>query len=283
LRVDVDGAVAIDGLSFRTTGDAVLVLGAARALFEAAAGLRDVRGGDLFVEGATPRSAVRQGHAACAPLDPPLPPRWTVLSYVTWSARLAGHPRSECEPLAAAALDALQLGSNASTKLGAAGLSLRRATVLAAALATGAPTILIDDPLLALPDDMARPLSRVFARALAERQFAVFAARIPLESPLALAADEAVVIDGAALVAQGAPAELAAAERTVALRVDGDVDAFAMGVERLGARASVAPGAPKPVRVRVELGPLAARDLFRVAAEVSAVVLELRPLSRAFA
>src|SRR5580704_12086212 len=40
LRVDVGGSPAVDGLTLATTGDRVLVLGAARALFEAAAGLR---------------------------------------------------------------------------------------------------------------------------------------------------------------------------------------------------------------------------------------------------
>jgi hypothetical protein len=33
----------------------------------------------------------------------------------------------------------------------------------------------------------------------------------------------------------------------------------------------------------VDLGPLAARDLLRIAAESRAVVVELRPLARAFA
>jgi hypothetical protein len=35
--------------------------------------------------------------------------------------------------------------------------------------------------------------------------------------------------------------------------------------------------------VRVELGPIAARDVLRIAAESQAVVVELRPLARAFA
>lgn len=285
-RIDVEGAAAIDGLSLETSGDRVLVLGAVRALFEAAAGLRDVRRGSVVVEGLSPRAAVREGRAACAPLDPPLPPRWTVAQYVTWSARLAGHHGLERERLVAAALGALALRSSGSSRLGAAGLSLRRATVLSAALATGAATLLLDDPLTGLPDDAARPLARVIARALADRRSVVFAGRFPLDSPLALAADEALLVDGAAVVAQGAPAELAAAERTLALRVTGEVAAFTAALEKLGARACVAPGAPLPVlpvHVRVELGALSARDVLRVAVEVHAVVLELRPICRAFA
>jgi ABC-type multidrug transport system ATPase subunit len=283
LRVDVDGSPALDGLSLATTGERVLVLGAARALFDAASGLRGVRRGELAVDGLSPRAAARDGRVACAPLDPPVPPRWTLMQYVTWSARLAGHSRTDGRRMADGALELMQLGSSAGARLGAASLSLRRATVLAAALATGAPALLLDDPLVALPDEAARSLARVIARALADRRSVVFAGRIALESPLALAADEALVIDRSEVVAQGAPAELAAAERTLALRVEGDVAAFASAVEGLGGRATVTPGVAPPVHVRVELGSVTPRDLLRVAAEAGAVIMELRPIGRAFA
>jgi hypothetical protein len=157
--------------------------------------------------------------------------------------------------------------------------------VLAAAIATGARTLLVEDPLNALTPDAARPFARVLARALSlgEYRAAMFTGRIPLESPLALAADEALAIDGAHVSAQGAPAEIATRDQTLALRVHGDVKAFAQGVAAGGGRALVIAGMPPPVHVRVELGPLAARDLLRIADESRAVVVELRPLARAFA
>ena len=142
---------------------------------------------------------------------------------------------------------------------------------------------MLDDPLVALPEDAARAMARVIARALEDRRSIVFAGRFALESPLALAADEAILVDRSEVVAQGAPAELATAERTLALRVEGDVAAFASAVDGLGGKASVTAGAPPPVHVRVELGVLAPRDLLRIAAEVDAVVMELRPIGRAFA
>jgi ABC-type multidrug transport system ATPase subunit len=283
LRVDVGGFPAIDGLTLATTGDRVLVLGAARALFEAAAGLRASSRGVVLVEGASPGAAVGGGLVACAPLDPPMPPAWTVLQYVTWSARLSGHPKATARGLASEALDRLNLGRVGSTRLGAVAPATRRGTVLAAALATGARTLLVEDPLPGLPSDAAQAFARVVARALGEHRVAVFAGRIPLESPLALVADEALVIDGALVSAQGAPAELAASERTVAVRVHGDVAAFARAVDAGGGRAEVTVGAPPPVHVRVELGPLAARDLLRIAGECRATVVELRPLARSFA
>jgi ABC-type multidrug transport system ATPase subunit len=283
LRVDVEGVPAIDGLSMATTCDRVLVLGAARALFEAAAGMRPVSGGELCIEGRSPIDAMRARSAASAPLDPPLPRRWTVDQYVTWSARLAGHGRSDGARLATDALARMQLASSASTRLGIAGASLRRATVLAAAVATGAGVLLVEDPLAGLADDAARPLARVTARAFADRRTVIFASRLPLESPFALAADEALVIDGSQVAAQGPPAEVAADGRTLALRVVGDVDAFARAILEMGGNAIVTAGTPPPVHMRVELGPIAARDLVQVAEDLRAVVLELRPIARAFA
>jgi ABC-type multidrug transport system ATPase subunit len=283
LRVDVAGSPAIDGLTFASSGERVLVLGAARALFEAAAGLRGIAHGELAVEGAAPLAAVRSGALACAPLDPPMPPAWTLRQYAAWSARVAGSPRGAARAMADEALERMQLTALAATKIGAASSATRRGTAVAAALATGAPALLLDDPLSGLPDDAARGFARALARALGDRRAVVFAARVPLESPLALAADEAIVIDGPRVVAQGAPAEVAAAERTLALRVHGDVDAFARAVEAAGARALVSPAFPPPAYVRVELGPIAARDVLRIAVESQVVVVELRPLARAFA
>jgi ABC-type multidrug transport system ATPase subunit len=283
LRVDVSGVPALEGLSFATTGDRVLVLGAARALFEAAAGLRTIARGALRVEDAEPATAAQGGAIACAPLDPSLPPDWTVAQYARWSARLAGRTRSEAASLATDALERLQLAPAARTKLAVAALPVRRGAVLAAALATGAKTILVEDPTPGLADEAARPLARVLSRAVAGRRSVIFAARIALDSPLALAADEALVFDGSRVAAQGAPAEIAAAERTLLLRVHGNAIGFARAVEGAGGRADVTTGAPPPAHVQVHLGPLAPRDLLRIAAESSAVVVELRPLARSFA
>jgi ABC-type multidrug transport system ATPase subunit len=283
VRIDVAGTPVVDGVSFASTGQHVLVFGAARALFEASAGLRPVVRGELLIDGVPARAAVRSASASCAPLDPAMPSAWTLREYATWSARVAGQSRAVARTLAAEALDQVRLGSLSSTKLGAAALATRRGTVLAAALATGARTLVIDDPLAGLPDDVARTFARVVARALEDRRTVVFAGRAALDSPLALAADEAIVLDGSQRTAQGPPAEIAAAGGVI-VRVAGDVAAFARGVEAHGGRAFVTPGAPPPVHVAVELGgELAARDLFRIAAESGAIVAELRPRAGPFA
>lgn len=283
VRIDVAGSPVLDGLSLSSSGEHVLVMAAPRPLFDAFSALRGPVRGELRVEGVAPKEAVRQGQVACAPRDPPMPPTWTVHQYVSWSARLVGHSRSTARQLADDAIERLSLGPLARAKLGGAAPGTRRGTVLAAAVATGAPGLLLEDPLLGLPDEVARPFARVVARLLADRRGALFAGRLPLESPLALWADEAIVLDGSQVVAQGPPAEIAAAERTLALRVHGDAGAFARAVEAEGGLALVQAITPTEARVRVELGPLAARDVMRIAGEARTVVVELRPLSSAFA
>ena len=284
VRVDVAGIPALDGLSLETTGDRVLVVGAARALFEAAAGLRTPERGEILIEGMAPLAAVRAGIAAGAPLDPPMPPRWTVFQYASWSARLAGHARGDAGTGSRPMLLArMELSAMRNSKLGAAATAVRRATVVAAALATGAGTILLEDPLPGLPEESARAFARLVVKALADWRTAFFTARVILESPVALASDEAVVIDGSQVIAQSAPTTIATLERTLALRVSGDVDTFAREVQTKGGSVIITANAPRPAYVRVELGPLAPRDLLRIAQAAHAVVLELRPLGRAFA
>jgi ABC-type multidrug transport system ATPase subunit len=281
--VDVGGSSAVDGLTLATTGDRVLVLGAARALFEAAAGVRAIAHGQLRVADQDPRDALRTGALAGAPLDPPLPPDWTVRQYVVWSARLAGYTAGTASALADEAIERLKLSSLSNGKLRAVAPAARRGTVIAAALATAADAILIEDPVALLPAETARTLARIVVRALSDRRTAVFAARVSLDSPIALAADEAIVIDGGRVAAQGAPAEIAAGESAYVLRLGGDARAFVTAAEAQGARLLVPGDDPGRDGVTIDLGGLRALDLLRIAAASNAVVLELRPLARAFA
>jgi ABC-type multidrug transport system ATPase subunit len=283
LRVDVGGTSAVDGLTLATTGDRLLVLGAARALFEAAAGLRAIARGELRVAGQDPADALRAGSLAGAPLDPPLPSLWTVRQYVVWSARLAGYPAGTAGALADEAIERLKLASFSDNRLGAVAPAARRGTVIAAALATGADVLLIEDPVGSLPAETARTFARIVVRALSDRRIAVFAPRVSLDSPIALAADEAIVIDGARVAAQGAPAEIAAGESAYVLRLAGDARAFVSNAEAQGARLLVPGDDPGRDGVTIDLGGLRALDLLRIAAASNAVVLELRPLARTFA
>ncbi len=278
-RIDVDGVPAVDGLSLTASGDHVAVLGGARVLFEAACGMRVPSHGEVRSRGVPARAAARSGMTAGAPCEPPFPPRWTAREYVTWSARIAGHGPRDARSLAEQAISEMKMLAVAQERLGGAATPTRKATSIAAALATGADVILLEEPLAGLPDEAARNFSRIVLRALGKRAWAVFAARLPLESPFAMEADEAAVVLGGALVAQGAPAELAARERAYAVRMLGAADDFARLATERGARVSGTGS-----ELTIDLGEsLAVSDLLRAAAETEATVLELRPLSHAFA
>jgi ABC-type multidrug transport system ATPase subunit len=279
VRIDVAGVPAVDGLSAATTGDRVLVLGGAGALFEGASGVRTPSHGELRLRGETARTAVRAGTAAGAPLEPPLPPKWTAREYVTWSARICGYARKDAGSLAAQAMERMQMNALADEPLAKASTQTRRATSIAAALATGARTLILEDPTRGLPDDVARHFARVLIRALEGCGWAVFASRVSLASPLAMDADEAIVVAGDRVVGQGAPAELAARERAYAVRVLGPAEDFSRIASERGAIVS-----GHGAQLTIDLGEsLAVSDLLRAALEARATILELRPLAHAFA
>ena len=276
-RIDVGGSPALDGLSLETTSEHVVVLGAPRALFEAASGVRRAAHGDVLVRGTPAEQALKASRACGAPLDPPMPAAWTAREYVTWSARLAGHPRRAATMRADDAIDRMKMRAVAEVKLGRAAVNARRAVVIAAAIATGADAIFLEDPLVGLPDESARNLARLVTSALEDTAWVVFAGRMPLSSPLALHADEAIVISGSNVRAQGAPGEIAAREHAFMLRVHGEAEAFARLATARGAHVVRA----SETELTIDLDELGTMDLMAIAEQAGAVIIELSPVARA--
>jgi ABC-type Na+ transport system ATPase subunit NatA len=277
LRIDVDGVPACDGLTFTATGERILVLGAPRALFAAATGLAAVVRGALSVCGVPAARAASGGLIAGAAMDPPTPPRWTIRDYVEWSARLSGVSRADARRSATEAIDALQLGTMAKTPTGRLVPHARRATVVAAALATRAEIIALEDPLGGLPDEIADSYATVLRAALANCAWIIFAPRMPLTSPLALAADEAIVATASRIDAQGAPAEIAAAVRRFVGRVDGSAVAIAPLLEARGASVE-----DRGAHVVFDLGAeMTTSELMAICATAGVGVVELIPVARA--
>jgi len=280
LRVDTEGAPDIDGLSFVSSaknGESAIVLGAPRALFEAAAGLVKPSAGELLVAGEIAADAAKRGMVASAPVAHQLPAKWTLDAYATWSARLAGKSKSLASNGAHRALGLLDLREDTDTKLEAARPHVRALAPLAAALATGAEIILLEDPTAQLPGDVARALSRRIVAALSDTSWVLFSGRIALDSPFALHADEAIVMSGSK-VEQGAVAEVAAREGTYAVRIHGEARTFARLVTTKGGTTR-----GDGDDLLVDLGAaLRTHDLFDLAEEAHSVIVELRPLSRAF-
>jgi ABC-type multidrug transport system ATPase subunit len=277
VRVDVGGVPEVQNLSLRSDGPHVALLGPGHGVFEAVAGLRPTARGTIKIAGDEPCAAVDAGKLASAALDPPLPPKWSALEYVTWGARLAGHDARAANASARSALEAL--GVPPTPKLAVAPLAHRRAIVLAAALATSAPTLVVEDPGVGLGGDVARALYRALARAIEGRSLVLFAATLPLDSPLAMEIDDALVVRASHVVAQGAPAEIAARERAYAVRATGDVDELVKLVEDGGGLVTRGPDGEMSIDLGAELKP---RDLFALAEDARAVLVEVLPLGRAF-
>jgi ABC-2 type transport system ATP-binding protein len=276
LRVDVDGVPACDGLTLRTSGDRVLVLGAPRSLFEATCGLRPVVRGALRIRGTDASDAARTGILAGAALDPPLPPKWTALDYVTWSARLTGHSARDARKLASDAIGLVQLGAMATNPIERLAVHAKRGVVLAAALATDAAVITLEDPLAGLPEEVARTWARIVVQALADRSWLVLAARVPLTSPLAMSADEAVIASSSRVEAQGTPVEIAASERRFVARIHGSLEALGARLTERGATMDV-----QGAQVLLDLGPsVTTAELLGICTEVEATVVEMVPVAR---
>lgn len=277
VRVDVDGVPGCEGLSFRTKGEHVLLLGAPRALFRATIGLLPVTRGTLTIRGVPVDEAVGFGLIAGVPLDPPLPPRWTVHEYVTWSARLSGAPESSTKGAADAALERLKLGAMAKTQLQKLVPHARRATVTAAAIAASTEVLALEDPLGGLPEEIAASYGTMLVEAIADRAWIVFAPRALLTSPLARRAEDALVMTAARIEGQGPPAELASisAPRWIA-RLDG---ALGPVREALATRGGKLEEQGAHVLVDLPHGTTTS-DLAAICAAADVAIVELMPVSR---
>lgn len=277
LRVDVDDVPACDGLTLQSKGDRALVLGAPRALYEAICGTRPVVRGALRIRGTAAGVAARDGIVAGAALDPPLPPKWTALEYVTWSARLAGHSARDARTLAKDAIGLVQLGAMATDPLARLVPHARRGVVLAAALATDAGVIIVEDPLAGLPEEIARTWARIMVQALGDRAWMVLAGRVALTSPLAMEADEALLVSSSRLLAQGPPAEVAAADRRFVARIHGPLEALGERLTERGGHMDI-----QGAQVLLDLGgTLTTAELLGICTELEATVVEMVPLARA--
>ena len=284
LRIDVHGVAAVDGLSLATEHDRVVVVGAPRALFEAACGVVRPARGSIAVQGVPSTDALAAGIVAGASVEAPMPAAWTPRAYAVWSARLAGFARAEAGARAAAAIERMGLRAQADEAIGRATLAVRRATSIAAAFATGARVIAIEDPSTSLDDHAAAALMKVTARALEGRAWILFAARAPLSSPLVAAAGEAIVLLGSTVADRGPPTVLATRARRYAVDVQGAGEALAREVAARGSVVESVVAVPGSARFILELPEGGTtRNLFACALEVGAVVVELRPIARAFA
>lgn len=220
----------------------------------------------------------RENGTAGVTLDAPLPPKWTPLEYVTWSARLAGRTNADAKTLAKEALGHLELGALSAKQLSILAPAPRRAVLLAAALVTGAEILAIENPVDGLPEELARSLAGAFVTALEGRSWIVFAPRLQLTSPFVLGAKEALVVSSTQLEAQGIPVELATKTKRFVVRTQGSMEELAERLKEHGATFEVS-GAQTLLDLGENLG--TARFL-GMCDEARITVVEMIPTTRAF-
>jgi hypothetical protein len=271
VRVDDRGAVVAEALTFSSAGPHLIVVGAPAALASAIAGLAPVARGTLRLRGLSPAAALAAGDVAFAPLDPRLPEAWRGRAYVEWSARLSGASNASARASAQAALAAFELAALADGAIKAMPTAARRALVLAAALATGASTLVLCDPTKALPDAAADTLARIAARALSDVAWVLMTGRVSLASALIRAADDALLVSPDGALAQGPPASVLGGDRHWIVRAEGSCEAF---VDRL--RASGAEVSPCGASMALTLPEGASTHaLFVMAEETNATIVSL--------
>jgi len=299
-RVAVDGVVAVDRLSLVTAGDRVVLAGDAGALLAAITGAPRVAGGGARVAVGGMDGAALPGEASvvagtlllagksvaegahvrsmgAAPLDPPLPPRWTAEAYVTWSARLGGASRGEARALAAAALARVGLASARRKAAGALSPSERRALGLAQAIVLGPEVLVAEAPLSGLEGDPATFVRDALAAAAEGRRALLSAARIDAGSPegaLAQTASHVVVLVGGEVAAEGPPGEVFGAARTYALTVRSNAEPLRAA---LAARGISLSGGPLRFSAALPAG-AGTGEILEAARAARAAVVEMVPM-----
>lgn len=172
-RIAVGDVIAMDRLTFRSRGERVLLVGDTAPLLAAligtslarrsgeeapssplsradAGGECSVVAGKLTCAGSDVGAGGHWPRIGPAPLDPALPRDWSVLDYATWSARLAGSPLKLARDQAQHAIERTGLASFARSRVSLLPLPVRRAAVLAQALATAPRVLIAEAPLRGL-------------------------------------------------------------------------------------------------------------------------------------
>jgi ABC-2 type transport system ATP-binding protein len=300
-RVTIDGAVALDRVSFSSVGDRVLVAGDTSALFavltNVALGLRaasaaaagasgddaapiaeaSLAAGSLRVDGVGVGERGYFATIGAAALDPPLPPRWSAVEYVTWSARLGGASRGAAGELAAAALEKVGLKPVKARLLSAMSLPERRAVGLAQAIALGPRVLVAEAPLAGLDGAAADFVLRAVGGATDGRRAILSGTRVDPASPeglLVRGASHVVVLAGGDVAFEGPPSELGASARLYTLLVRARVVELRA---ELAARGIDLRGGPQRFSIALPAG-ASTRDVLVAARAVDAPLLELVPL-----
>jgi len=293
-RIAVDDVVAMEKLTVRTRGDRVLCAGDTDVLFAALTGVplrsrsravteddmpgeASVAAGSLFIAGHDVGKREHFDIIGAAPVDVPLPPKMTVLEYVTWSARLAGESPRHARELAMGALERVGLSGAIKRQVSTLDVPGRRILALAHAACTDPPVLIVESPLGGLEPGPAAFVMNAIAR-VTEGRKAIFSVRkmepgTP-EGNLALGATDVLVFASGALVMEATPEELFASVRVYGVTIRKNGPAFR---DELEARGLGVKGGP--LRMSVTLPQDATtKEIMAAASKARAPLVELFPI-----
>jgi ABC-type cobalamin/Fe3+-siderophores transport system ATPase subunit len=254
LRIAVGGAVVVDELNLRTRGDRVALGGDVSALLGALLGVprpaaaphgrepgarARVVAGSLRLLGADVGRGEHHTLAGLAPLDPPLPGRWTLEDYVQAGARLAGAGSRQARDWSAATFERLGLSAARRRLLRSAPLAERRAAVIAQAVVAEPRVLVAEAPLSGLDPRAAAFVTEVLRRATAGRAAVLSFARVlppGHESEVVATATDLCWLGAGRLLLHGEPREGLTRARWLELTVAANAEGLRQELAALGAR-----------------------------------------------
>lgn len=293
-RIAVDDVIATEKLTIRTRGDRVLCAGDTEVLFAALTGVSlrsrahsfteddlpgeaSVVSGALFVAGHDVGKREHFDIVGAAPVDAPLPPKMSVLEYVTWSARLAGESARHARDLAMTALERVGLAGAVKRDASTLDLPGRRVLALAHAACADPKVIVVESPLSGLEAGPAAFVMNAISR-VTEGRKAIFSVRkiepgMP-EGNLALGATDVLVFSGGALVMEATPEELFASVRVYGVTIRRNGAAFR---DELEARGLSVKGGPSRFSITLS-GEATTTDIMAASSKSRAPIVELFPI-----
>ncbi len=296
VHISVDGATVLAGVQLRTQSNRVLLSGMSTPLMNVLTGLTDsalrfgpepstespstetrIVSGKLQLLGRDVASRQHHAIAGFAPLDPPLPQRWSVKEYLKWAARLSGHGSRHARLHADATLQKLQLEKLGKRQLKTLSKLQRRAVVIAQAMVTDPAVLIVQNPLTGLSEQAARTLLDTLNRALANRSAILSVARLSPTGPaseLPLWASEVCLFGRGILLAHAAPQQLFAGARLFEVTVQDNWHALS---EQLLTRGATFSGGPHHYAITLP-ATMGLRDILAAAVAAQAPVIDCVPL-----
>ena len=277
LRVDRDGCPICERLSLNADGERVVLAGAgAEAIADAITMQATISKGRVLIDGFDVGKREHVGRVGLAPLDPPLPPRMTVLGYVVLSLRTAGFDAKTADMTASASLTDLGLTSLASRRTESLAVPERRAVVLAAAMLPDARTLVAQTPLGGLEGPASQYLLTVLGHLSKRRRVLATAARFDAasaERDLIMGATHVVLVDRNDVLWSGTSAALVKVGPLMSISLRGNTDEFLKALEEEGFTAHGAP--PRFTVSRPEVG---TADLLSIAERTGSTIVEMVPV-----